>query len=63
MAEDKTIAEYAEAARVTGETARQQLKDLFARTGTRRQAELVRLVMSSLASRHIESLGADDEKH
>ena len=45
LAAGKTIAEYAEEARVTQGTARQQLKELFARTQTRRQAELVRILL------------------
>jgi DNA-binding CsgD family transcriptional regulator len=45
LAAGKTIAEYAGEARVTQGTARQQLKELFARTQTRRQAELVRILL------------------
>jgi DNA-binding CsgD family transcriptional regulator len=45
LAAGKTIAEYAEEARVTQGTARQQLKELFVRTQTRRQAELVGILL------------------
>lgn len=49
LAAGKTVREYADEARVTEGTARQQLKELFARTGTSRQAELVRLILSGVA--------------
>ena len=49
LVQGATIAEYAETARVTEGTARQQLKHLMARTGTRRQAELVRVLLGSVA--------------
>jgi DNA-binding CsgD family transcriptional regulator len=49
LAGGKRLAEYARDARVTEGTARQQLKDLFSRTGTRRQAELVRLLLTGVA--------------
>ncbi len=49
IAAGKTLREYADEARVTEGTARQQLKELFVRTGTSRQAELVRVILSSVA--------------
>jgi len=48
LATGKTIAEYAAEAHVTEGTARQQLKELFARTRTRRQAELVALLLRGI---------------
>jgi hypothetical protein len=45
LAAGKTVSEYAEAAHVTQGTARQQLKKLFVRTQTRRQAELVGMLL------------------
>jgi DNA-binding CsgD family transcriptional regulator len=55
IAAGKTVQEYAEAHGVTKDTARRQLKDLMARTGTRRQAELVRLLLSGVATLHAEA--------
>jgi PAS domain-containing protein len=49
LAAGTTVGEYAEAHGVTAGTARNQLKELFARTGTSRQAELVALILSSPA--------------
>jgi DNA-binding CsgD family transcriptional regulator len=56
LASGRTLAEYAEGAAVTMGTARYQLKELFARTGTNRQAELVRLLLGGIAQ-----LDAGDE--
>jgi DNA-binding CsgD family transcriptional regulator len=50
LAAGKTLAEHAEEARITVGTARVQLKELFARTNTSRQAELVRVLLTSLAA-------------
>jgi DNA-binding CsgD family transcriptional regulator len=49
LAAGGTVSEYAGKYRVTVGTARNQLKELFARTGTRRQAELIRLLSSGVA--------------
>ena len=49
LAAGRTIAEHAEEARITQGTARWHLKELFARTGTSRQAELVRLLLGGIA--------------
>ena len=46
----KTVVEYAAEAGVTEGTARQQLKDLLARGGVRRQADLVRILQRSVAA-------------
>jgi DNA-binding CsgD family transcriptional regulator len=49
LAAGKSVSEYAEMAGVSQGTIRQLLKQLFERTGVRRQSELVRLVLSSVA--------------
>src|SRR5690606_33744115 len=49
LAAGRTLAEYAESASITQGTARWHLKELFARTGTSRQADLVRLLLSGVA--------------
>lgn len=49
LAAGRTVAEYAAEASVTEGTARSQLKELFARTGTHRQADLVRLLLGGVA--------------
>lgn len=49
LAAGRTLAEYAEEAAITEGTARWHLKELFARTGTSRQAELVRMLLSGVA--------------
>lgn len=49
LAAGQTVSEYADAVGITVGTARWQLKELFARTGTSRQAELVRLLLTSVA--------------
>jgi len=49
LAAGQTVAEYADAASITQGTARGYLKELFSRTGTGRQAELVRLLLSGIA--------------
>jgi DNA-binding CsgD family transcriptional regulator len=46
----KTIVDYADDAGLTEGTARQQLKDLLTRAGVRRQADLVRVLLSSVAA-------------
>jgi DNA-binding CsgD family transcriptional regulator/PAS domain-containing protein len=50
LASGRTIAEYAESSAITEGTARWHLKQLFVRTGTSRQAELVRLLLASVAA-------------
>jgi DNA-binding CsgD family transcriptional regulator len=47
LAAGRTLQEYADAAQVTCETARWRLKQVLATTDTRRQADLVRLLLSS----------------
>ena len=49
IAAGRTLSDYADEAGVTEGTARQQLKELFLRTGTSRQTELVRVILSSVA--------------
>ncbi len=49
LAAGSTVQEFARSARVSTGTARQQLKELFARTGTHRQAELVAALLSGVA--------------
>jgi DNA-binding CsgD family transcriptional regulator/PAS domain-containing protein len=49
LAAGRTLAEHAVEARITQGSARWHLKELFARTGTRRQAELVRLLLGGIA--------------
>lgn len=49
----RTVVEYAAEAGVTEGTARQQLKELLARSGVRRQADLVRIVQRSVAALEI----------
>lgn len=48
----KTVAEAAAALGITYDTARQYLKRVFAKTGARRQAELVRLISRTLERAH-----------
>ena len=43
------VAEFAGENQITEGTARQQLKELMARTDTRRQADLVRVLLSGVA--------------
>jgi DNA-binding CsgD family transcriptional regulator len=47
LAAGRSLQEYADAARVTSETARWRLKQVLAKTDTHRQAELVRLLLTS----------------
>jgi DNA-binding CsgD family transcriptional regulator len=47
IAKGETLAEIAKARSVSVSTARGQLKSVFAKTGTHRQAELVRLLIAS----------------
>jgi DNA-binding CsgD family transcriptional regulator len=49
LAAGRTLAEHAEEAGITQGTSRWHLKALFARTGTSRQAELVRLLLGGIA--------------
>jgi len=50
IAAGATVAEYADEARVTVHTARSTLKQVMAKTDTRRQAELVRRLLTGLAA-------------
>jgi DNA-binding CsgD family transcriptional regulator len=50
LAEGRSLEEVAEQRGVTMNTARSQLKQVFAKTDTRRQGELVRLVLTGVAS-------------
>lgn len=49
LADGKTLAEAANVLKVTENTARTVSKRIFSKTGARRQAELVRLILSSVA--------------
>ena len=51
LAAGKTLQEHADTARLTCETARWRLKQILAKTDTHRQAELVRLVLTSAVLR------------
>jgi DNA-binding CsgD family transcriptional regulator len=48
LASGSTVSEYAAEAGVTKETARFRLKQVLAKTGAHRQADLVRMILSSL---------------
>jgi DNA-binding CsgD family transcriptional regulator len=50
LARGLSPAEYAATARVTHETARSRLKVIFRKTGARRQGELVRQLLTSVAA-------------
>ncbi|MBB34964.1 MAG: chemotaxis protein CheY [Hirschia sp.] len=50
LSHGKTIAEAADDIGITVETARNYSKRLFSKTGTRRQAELVRIILSSVVA-------------
>ena len=50
MAQGLILAEASEAQNISQHTARAQLKSIFAKTNVSRQAELVRLVITSVAS-------------
>lgn len=50
LARGLTLAEVSEAQNISPHTARAQLKSVFAKTGVSRQAELVRLILKSVAS-------------
>jgi DNA-binding CsgD family transcriptional regulator len=47
LAAGRSLHEYADAAHVTCETARWRLKQVLAKTDTHRQAELVRLLLTT----------------
>ncbi len=53
LASGKTLREYAGESGVTEGTARQQLKELFMRTGTSRQADLMRVLLSGVGQLRI----------
>ena len=50
LARGLSLAEVSEAQSISQHTARAQLKSIFAKTGVSRQAELVRLILKSVAS-------------
>ena len=50
LARGLNLAEVSTAQNISQHTARAQLKSIFAKTGVSRQAELVRLVLKSVAS-------------
>ena len=50
LARGLSLAEVSETQGISPHTARAQLKSIFAKTGVSRQAELVRLVLKSVAS-------------
>ena len=50
LARGLSLAEASDAQTISQHTARAQLKSIFAKTGVSRQAELVRLVIKSVAS-------------
>jgi len=50
LARGLSLAEVSEAQNISPHTARAQLKSIFAKTGVSRQAELVRLILKSVAS-------------
>jgi DNA-binding CsgD family transcriptional regulator len=50
LARGLSLAEVSEAQNISPHTARAQLKSIFAKTGASRQAELVRMIISSVAS-------------
>lgn len=51
LARGKSVTEYADAHRLSIETARTRVKAVLQKTGVHRQADLVRLVLTSVASR------------
>jgi len=59
LASDHTLSEVAAIRGVKLNTARTQLKQVFAKTGARRQSELVRLVLSSVGSIDVTPGGPD----
>jgi DNA-binding CsgD family transcriptional regulator len=50
LADGKTIAEIAATHRATLQTVRTQLKSIFAKTGTNRQAQCVAVILRSVAT-------------
>jgi len=50
LAEGRSLEEVAQQRGITMNTVRSQLKQVFAKTDTRRQGELVRLVLTGVAS-------------
>jgi DNA-binding CsgD family transcriptional regulator len=50
LARGLSLAEVAKAQNISPHTARAQLKSIFAKTGVSRQAELVRMIIGSVAS-------------
>ncbi|UXJ50283.1 helix-turn-helix transcriptional regulator [Pseudomonas citronellolis] len=50
LAQGRTLVEAAQALGLTEQTVRTYSKQIFAKTGTRRQADLVRLILTSVAS-------------
>jgi DNA-binding CsgD family transcriptional regulator len=50
LAQGRTLVEAAQALGLTEQTVRTYSKQIFAKTGTRRQVDLVRLILTSVAS-------------
>jgi DNA-binding CsgD family transcriptional regulator len=50
LAKGQSVSEYAATVGITENTARSTLKHVFAKTGTRSQADLVRLITQSIPS-------------
>ncbi|MDH5172949.1 MAG: helix-turn-helix transcriptional regulator, partial [Gammaproteobacteria bacterium] len=50
LARGLSLAEVAESQHISPHTARAQLKSIFAKTGASRQAELVRMIIRSVAA-------------
>jgi DNA-binding CsgD family transcriptional regulator len=53
LVQGKSVREVAEGLRVSLNTARTHLKRIFEKTGTRRQAELMQLILQSPVSLHL----------
>lgn len=51
LARGRSVAEYADSHRLSIETARSRVRAVFQKTGVHRQADLVRLVLTSVAGR------------
>ena len=62
LARGSSVNEYAEAHRLSIETARTRVKEVFQKTGVHRQADLVRLVVTSVAGRPDAASGEEDDR-
>jgi DNA-binding CsgD family transcriptional regulator len=60
LAAGRSTAEFAESSGLSSNTVRNQLASVFAKTGTRRQAELVSMVVQRLLWRRLINATADD---